>query len=141
MAKLKTPRKLTSIEVTFLRVWECVRGLEDRPVMQLRFALPERQFRFDFAFPARRVAVELEGGIFLRNRNKGHASPKELLASMEKNNAAMLQGWRVLRYSTIDLKKRPVQVVEEVVELLRRSRVWSDEQKTLSLGTEDPKPF
>lgn len=109
--------------------------------MQLRFALPERQFRFDFAFPARRVAVELEGGIFLRNRNKGHASPKELLASMEKNNAAMLQGWRVLRYSTIDLKKRPVQVVEEVVELLRRSRVWSDEQKTLSLGTEDPKPF
>jgi very-short-patch-repair endonuclease len=132
--KLKTHRQSTTIEAAFLRAWEMVFGLNDRPMAQLRFALPDRQFRFDYAWPSRRVAVELEGGIFMRNRNKGHASPKELLASIEKNNAAMMRGWRVLRYSTVDLRKRPVQVVEEVAELLRRSRLWSQEQKTLALG-------
>ncbi len=133
-------RQLTSIEIGFLRTWEAVRGLDERPVMQLRFALPDRDWRFDFAWPSRRVAVELLGGIWLKNRNKGHASPKEVLEEMAKLNAAMMRGWRVLRYDTDSLRKRPVQIVEEVTELLRLSRVWREEQKQLALGSPAPWP-
>lgn len=32
--------------------------------------------------------------------------------------AAVMRGWRVLRYTTLDLRKRPVQCVEEVGTLL-----------------------
>ncbi len=77
---------LSSLEREFLAAWEVTRG-QDRPVAQYKFS-PGRRWRFDFAWPDCLIAVECEGGIYMRDRNKGHASPKELLASMEKNNAA-----------------------------------------------------
>ena len=63
-----------------------------------------RKWRFDFAFVAHKVALEVEGGIYGHRRKDGswstkgaHSTPAGILRDMEKYNAAALQGWRVLR--------------------------------------------
>jgi hypothetical protein len=53
-----------------------------------------RRWRFDFAWPGQRVALEVEGGVFSRGR---HVRPQGFIADCEKYNAAAIQGWRVLR--------------------------------------------
>ena len=58
-----------------------------------RFA-PPRRWRFDFAWPERLLAVEVEGGSFIAGR---HSRGAGFEADAEKYNEAALIGWRVLR--------------------------------------------
>ena len=53
-----------------------------------------RRWRFDYASEARRIAIEIEGGVYSRGR---HTRPTGFLNDIEKYNSATLQGWRVLR--------------------------------------------
>ena len=62
---------------------------------ELKFC-PTRRWRFDFAWIDEKVAVEIEGGIFMQGR---HNRGKGMEADMEKYNWATINGWRVLRYS------------------------------------------
>lgn len=55
---------------------------------------PTRRFRFDFAWPHQKVALEVEGGAWQYGR---HNRPTGFLRDMEKYNLACLQGWRVIR--------------------------------------------
>lgn len=55
----------------------------------------KRKWRFDFANPSLKIAVECEGGVWVRGRhNRGIG----FLNDMEKYNEAAIMGWRVLRY-------------------------------------------
>jgi len=65
------------------------------PEREYRFD-PERRWRFDYAWPSLKVAVEIEGGIWIRGR---HVRPTGYLADLEKYNRAVVLGWRVLRYA------------------------------------------
>ena len=65
------------------------------PTREYRFA-PPRRWRFDYAWPLHRVAVEQEGGAWTRGR---HTRGSGYVKDMEKYNAAVLAGWRVLRYT------------------------------------------
>lgn len=59
-----------------------------------------RKWRFDLAWPEHRLAVEIEGGIWLQTsegRSKGHANPKRFLDDIEKYNEAALAGFRLIR--------------------------------------------
>ncbi len=56
---------------------------------------PKRKWRFDFADPANKVAVEIDGGVFAGGR---HTRGAGFRADCEKINAAAVLGWRVLRY-------------------------------------------
>jgi len=69
-------------------------GVRD-PVREYRFA-PPRRWRFDFAWPEHRLAVEVEGGTYVRGR---HQRPGGFAADCEKYNTATVLGWRVLRYT------------------------------------------
>lgn len=62
------------------------------PVREHRFDRV-RKWRFDFAYPAMRLAIEVQGGIFSRGR---HTRGAALLKEYEKLNEAALAGWRVL---------------------------------------------
>lgn len=62
------------------------------PEPEYRFH-PTRRWRFDFAFLAARVAVEVQGGLFVNGR---HSRGAALLKEHEKLNAAAALGWRVL---------------------------------------------
>jgi len=56
------------------------------PEKEYRFH-PERRWRFDFCWPGFKLAVEVEGGIFI---GRGHSRPKWIVKDMEKYNQATL---------------------------------------------------
>jgi len=65
------------------------------PETQYRFASP-RRWRFDIAYPDRRLAAEIEGGTWTGGRHvRGSGFEKDC----EKYNEAVLQGWRVFRFT------------------------------------------
>lgn len=70
------------------------------PELQYRFDAT-RRWRFDFAWPALKVAVELDGGIFAAENGTEagrHARGVGRMKDYEKRNAAAEQGWVVLCY-------------------------------------------
>jgi len=64
------------------------------PVAEHRFH-ETRRWRFDWAWPDHRVAIEIEGGVWTAGR---HTRGQGFLADIEKYNAAAELGWRLLRY-------------------------------------------
>src|SRR5688572_10984501 len=77
----------------------CVAAGLPEPTPEHRFS-PPRKWRFDFAWPDHRVALEVEGGAFTRGR---HTRGAGFVKDMEKYNTATLAGWRVLRVTPSDL--------------------------------------
>lgn len=53
-----------------------------------------RKWRFDYAWPQYRVALEIEGGVFTGGR---HTSGVGFVKDAEKYNYAACMGWAVLR--------------------------------------------
>lgn len=78
-------------------------------VREFRFH-PVRKWRFDYAVPASRVALEVEGGVWRGGR---HTSPKGFMTDMEKYNAAAIAGWVVVRTT-------PDRLMSEGVELIKK---------------------
>ena len=66
------------------------------PEREYRFMAPVRQFRFDFAWPEFKVAVEVEGGTFKRGKSR-HTTGSGFHKDCIKYNYATLYGWKVLR--------------------------------------------
>lgn len=67
-----------------------------KPEREFRFH-DTRKWRFDFAFPELKLAIEVEGGTYTNGRHtRGSGYEKDL----EKYNEAVKLGWRVLRFST-----------------------------------------
>ena len=74
-------------------------------VAQAKLPQPEREYRFhdlrlwrfDFAWPDLKIAVEVEGGVFAKGR---HTRGKGFSDDCVKYNAATLDGWRLLRFTT-----------------------------------------
>lgn len=72
------------------------------PVRELRFH-PPRKWRLDFSWPDKKVAVEVEGGLYARRKDGsiggGHQSPSGFANNIEKYNALALDGWLLLRFT------------------------------------------
>lgn len=89
----KIPQALSVGEETF--AMHC-RAHELEPRREFQFC--ERLWRFDFAWPDEKVAVEVEGGTaFGKSRHSQGAGFEKDAA---KYNRAARDGWIVLRYST-----------------------------------------
>lgn len=82
-----------------------------QPVAEYKFC-PDRKWRFDFAFPKLRLAVEIEGGLFTGGR---HSRPLGYIADMEKYNMASELGWTLLRYRP---RKIDYEQIKRTVDLL-----------------------
>lgn len=61
-----------------------------QPVREYKF----QQWRFDFAWPVLKIAVEIDGGTFAGG---DHVRGKGYQRDCMKNNAAQIAGWSVLR--------------------------------------------
>lgn len=84
----------SAAEERFLGAWRETCAALPEPVREHRFH-PTRQWRFDFAWPDLRIAVEIDG----RGR---HQTVDGARKDMAKHNAAVLLGWRVLRFPATD---------------------------------------
>ena len=129
--------KTSTLEAKFISIWDrrpllggpqWVAELPE-PERELKFH-PVRKWRFDFAWPAYRVAVEVDGGIFSGGR---HSTGPGLAADHEKRNAAIELGWRVLVFTSKDLTgARVITTIQQVANLLRKGKVVEiDEQLDL----------
>jgi len=58
---------------------------------------PTRKWRFDFAFKGLMLAVEIEGGVFIRG---GHVRGALYEDNCEKYAEALCLGWKVIRVTT-----------------------------------------
>lgn len=72
-----------------------------------------REWEFDLAYPQIKLAIEVDGG----GRHYRFAGR---ISDNEKDNAAMAQGWRVLRYPTsrIETKLRLDRIVEQITRII-----------------------
>ncbi len=84
------------------------------PAREYRFH-PQRKWRFDFAWPLYKVAVEVDGGIHCRGR---HVRGAGFERDAEKGNAAVMAGWRVLHFTPKHI--RSSQAVREIESLMRK---------------------
>lgn len=74
------------------------------PVKEYQFH-EKRKWRFDFCWPEYKVALEVEGGVWMSGHGKKsrHFTGKGALADMEKYNTAASLGWRILRVTPDNL--------------------------------------
>jgi very-short-patch-repair endonuclease len=71
---------------------------------------PTRKWRFDVAFPSVKLAIEIDGRGY-------HQTIVGVRADHEKQNAAVLMGWRVMRFPACD-KGQVTEWVRMVKEVL-----------------------
>lgn len=72
-----------------------VEGLPE-PQTQYRF-LAKRRFKADFCYPDRKLIIEVDGGTWMDRG--GHSYGKGYEDDRERDNLAVLAGWRVLRFT------------------------------------------
>jgi len=85
---------VSNLEAEFLFLCRAL-GLPE-PEREARFD-PVRKWRFDFLWRDARLAVEVEGGVWMKNGR--HTSGKGYSADAEKYNSAALAGFLVLRFT------------------------------------------
>lgn len=99
-------------------------GLDAGMVRELAFAPPKR-WRFDFAWPSRWFAVEVEGMFAIRHGNtmpSHHRSTVGFMADAVKYEAAMLAGWIVYRVPSLWLRDRKDEIVAVVNSMLQEDK-------------------
>jgi len=74
-----------------LRAWG-LPGFED----EVNDLIPGRRFRFDVAHRGHRIAIEIQGGIWM---NKSGHNRQGRLRDNEKCNLAQVEGWIVLQFT------------------------------------------
>ena len=95
--RTKTARTPSPLELRFL-VLIRASGF-DEPVTEYAFANHlGRRWRFDFAWPALMLAIEVDGGAWIPGGGR-HTRGAGFAADHEKFNRATLLGWRVLRFT------------------------------------------
>ena len=72
-------------------------GLEFKK--EFRFS-KQRSFKFDYAIPLIMVAIEYEGVVSVKSR---HTTIKGYSMDCEKYNLAQIEGWKVLRYTALNV--------------------------------------
>ena len=105
------PKGKTDKADLFFQYWQMLSSLPIEREYNFDKAIG-RKHRFDFAFPNKMIAVEVEGNAWSVKGGGRHMQDSDL----EKYNIAASMGWRVFRFSPSMLKKDPagcIQTVEE----------------------------
>jgi very-short-patch-repair endonuclease len=104
----------------WLYFWVMCAPERDLPEAEYKFCA-SRRFRFDWAHPTAKIAIEIDGGQWAPGGGR-HAGDKD----REKLNLAASLGWRVFRFSPRQLTSEPDQCVKLVVDLLNSDLLNSE---------------
>lgn len=74
-------------------------------------AVTGQRFEIDVAFPAVKLAIEIDGYAY-------HSNDARFQGDRTRQNALIASGWRVLRFTWADLEQRPERVVRQILTLL-----------------------
>lgn len=88
---MKDRKKVFTLHDAFTKIIKVEIGVEC--VKEFRFH-QGRMWRFDYAIPEYKIALEVEGGVWTSGR---HTRPRGFLNDIEKYNTAALDGWTVVR--------------------------------------------
>jgi len=86
------------------------------PIPQYK-AITGRRFLFDFCYPESKLLIEVQGAIW-KGKQGGHSSGVGIMRDHEKNNLAVIAGWRVIYVNskTIDSGEAVAQIEEALDE-------------------------
>jgi very-short-patch-repair endonuclease len=94
-SKKRSPSR-SLLEIKFEKLWK--RLFPDIVLETEVRVCRDRRFRFDFAHPASKVAVEIQGGLWL-GKNGSHTGGKGVARDCEKMCIAIANGWTVFTLS------------------------------------------
>ncbi len=104
------PLRQSDLERAFVTHWiQCSNGAPD-PLAEYKFS-EGRKFRFDFAWPAHQVAIELQG-------IRDHATAKGVTRDCHKMNLAQAEGWVVFQATSGMLAHKPAGIIEMILDAL-----------------------
>lgn len=86
-------KRSTAVGVPYPRL--CVLCGLPEPVAEYRFHA-SRKWRFDWSWPVQKVALEIEGGVFMAGGGR-HSRGAGFRADLEKYGEAAADGWLVFR--------------------------------------------
>ncbi len=115
MAKKRRKKKIvydeSELEEAFLKAW-MKRYPKHMPALQHRFH-PTRKFRFDFAWPTKKVAVEIQG------YGPGHFSLLGATKDYDRLIECLKLNWRVIYFTNMHLSdKRMLSTLDTVAYFL-----------------------
>lgn len=87
----------------------------NEPVAEYKFD-SVRKWRFDYAWIKEKLALEVEGGVWMSAKGKKsrHFTGKGALADMEKYNHAASLGWRIIRVTPQQLfNQKTIQLINK----------------------------
>lgn len=97
---------------------ECVKEFKFHPV---------RKWRFDFAIPEYKIAIEIDGGVWTYGR---HNRSSGYVADMEKFNAAASLGWVVLKFTPEEqYKSSTFKLISQTIETIKNGRNMETHQR------------
>ena len=83
-----------------------------------------KDWRFDRAHLPTKVAIEMEGGVYLRGRRRGrHVRPQGFEDDCYKYNAATALGWRVFRLTTKMINDDPDNAIGPIIKFITDERM------------------
>ena len=87
----------------------------DQPSIEYKIKGSGRNFRWDFGWEKQKLLVEVQGGTWMDK--SGHNTGGGLHRDYEKNNLAVLHGYRVLYFDAEMIKSGvAIQTIKEVLE-------------------------
>jgi hypothetical protein len=102
-------RRPSRLEAKWALVWRVAGGPELE--VEHEFA-PPRKWRFDFAHPETKVAVEIHGGTWSGGR---HVRGTGMAADCAKLNAAQMMGWTVFVFTAEMIRLQAAEMVRDVI--------------------------
>lgn len=89
-APVRKKQPCSSLEAKFMTIWKALEG--SQPTREWRFH-PTRRWRFDFSWPGRHLAIEINGQIW---RKGGHTTGGGIMRDSEKALEAIFLNWTVI---------------------------------------------
>jgi very-short-patch-repair endonuclease len=84
-----------------------IKLLRDNNITGWKANYPLAGYKIDVAFPGEKVAIETDGWAF-------HSSQEDFQNDRERQNKIALLGWKVLRFTWLDLTEYPQRVLAEI---------------------------